>query len=123
MSDEIEALKTRIAELELQLSIYEGVAGTDWFLPGPDAVGLRLTGQERQILHCLYERRGKNVLTHALERAASLAGRGEDVLANTMKVRICKLRQKLGRTSWRIVGEWGLGYRLERLEQQQEKAA
>ena len=71
-----------------------------------------LTRQEFAILACLVERPGRAVARRQL--AGLSDDLGEEREERTVDSHIVRIRKKLGRSAWRIVTVWGIGYRFER---------
>lgn len=76
-----------------------------------DGEEIKLTSKERNILHCLLERRGKIFSREKL--LAVVWNQNYDPMTNVVDVYVGRLRKKLGRNGKLITTVRGAGYRLD----------
>lgn len=87
----------------------------DWRMPDvPDA---KFTLGEYGLIKLLLSRANRT-MAHESIWTALYAARPESAWPGTeiVKVYVCRLRKKLRGSPWRIINEWGVGYRLERAD-------
>lgn len=113
MDVESEILRLRTENEELKARI-ELLARDYAVFALPDCPALHFSRQQRALLKALYERMPATVSNDALFHILYGLRPECDVPGeSTLKVMICNIRRRLVGTRYRLITEWGSGYRLQ----------
>lgn len=112
MRDRAETAEARLSSIEEDHRL--------WDLPGGETVPLTFT--ERAICKALFDRRPSGVAKEGLMTYLYSLRPNDHPEIKIIDVLVCKARQKLKGTRWRIETVWGTGYRLVEVASEQAVA-
>ena len=86
-----------------------------------DGVYFRLTGRQATILHCLAKAIPRTVSTgFIMDSIYGLESETDEPDQHIISVFVCRLRNKIKKSNYKVETVWGKGFRLVRKEQKSE---